>query len=241
MSQSNQTYYTVSQFIGGKHAFSSHNFKTKKQAEAFLGNYLDTQYSQVDYAIYKCRQREFISGTDLFSNDHLDNEYQEEEENYGEFLACMTVEPYGKGYLLRTDETDELFGEKYLEVYYSDDDETFETGFWNKRAKGWFFKKEYLDILLGCGAEYIGDEVDDSYEQCECANDECDEDFQEDLTGMTYAKYGKGYLLKCKKSDPRYGEKYFLEGWWMATHKGWFFKKEYLSMLKEYGAKIRRS
>ena len=62
-------------------------------------------------------------------------------------------------------------------------------------------------------------------------------DEEEDLDGMYFLRYGKGYILKTKKTDPRYGTKYFLDGFWNAKAKGWFFKREMKRFLKAHGAK----
>ena len=55
--------------------------------------------------------------------------------------------------------------------------------------------------------------------------------------GFELQKYGKGYLLKVDKDHPDWGKKYYFGGWWFPKQNGWFFKKEFVSFLKENGAK----
>jgi len=68
-----------------------------------------------------------------------------------------------------------------------------------------------------------------------------------DLSGMSLAKYKRGYLLKCDKDDCRWGDKYLLKGdlstkdgcgWWMPTKNGWFFKRDFKGELLNFGAKM---
>ena len=254
------TYYTVEQYLNGQFMFASDEFSSRAEAEQFLSDYQTLDHSDVSYAVFKCFTRDsIVENNEHYTPDECGAECEDQCEaqcnDYGLTcddepypLASMTIEDYGKGYLLRPNSDDDLFGEKY-----------FLDGWWNNRANGWFFKKESLHYLLELGAEYISDEVNDSYVEREVSEDsngvevtinnyeydeaeeEDDDDFEQDLTGMTFRKYGKGYLLKCKKSDPRYGEKYFLEGWWMPTQNGWFFKSEYKQFLRELGAKYKKS
>ena len=248
------TFYTVSQYINGQHAFSTDPFASKAEAEAFLEDYYTYTHDHVDYAIFKCKTRDFIRSAEdevgCEADDCCDEEYCEEGYDLSDTLASMTVEDYGKGFLLRANEDDERFGEKYLEVEdFSNPDEGV-IGYWITRAQGWFFKKHFLDVLLENGAEYISDEVYDGYEEAEVCDGEFEEEEEEEfeeeeedisLEGMKYRKYGKGYLLTCKKSNPLYGEGYLLNGWWNAKQNGWFFKKEFLQELKDHGAKKKKS
>ena len=56
------------------------------------------------------------------------------------------------------------------------------------------------------------------------------------LVGMTFEDYGKGYILRAPRSSQYYGDKYFLDGWWNAGQKGWFFKREFFDELMSLGA-----
>ena len=138
------TYYTISQFINGGHAFTSDIFKTRKEAQDFLKIYQTHGHEDVDYAILKSKTRDDISQSDstIFTVNSQEYENYEMEED----LSTMTVEDYGKGYLLRTNTEDERYGEKY-----------FLDGWWNKRAQGWFFMSDFLSGLLEMGAQYISD------------------------------------------------------------------------------------
>lgn len=54
--------------------------------------------------------------------------------------------------------------------------------------------------------------------------------------GLHIEPYGRGYVVHPKLSHPDYGEKYYYNGWWNTTAKGWFFKADQLSSLIEMGA-----
>lgn len=114
---------------------------------------------------------------------------------------------------------------------------------------------EHLDVLL---REVQGDDEDDAsdpdyapdhHEEHEYIQEEYIEDpvasdagpdsedeQDSDLSDMIFIRYGKGYVLKPHKVDPRYSAKYFLGGWWNAKAKGWFFKREMKKFLKAQGA-----
>lgn len=57
-----------------------------------------------------------------------------------------------------------------------------------------------------------------------------------DFSSMIIKSYGRGYLLVPPKSNQYFGDKYFHNGWWIKKQSAWFFKKEHLEMLQEYGA-----
>ena len=52
-------------------------------------------------------------------------------------FSDMTVEPYGKGYLLVPPEEHSDYGTKY-----------YHNGWWNENNDAWFFKKEHRTFLL---------------------------------------------------------------------------------------------
>ena len=62
------------------------------------------------------------------------------------------------------------------------------------------------------------------------------EDGDISLEGMFIRAYGKGYLLVPTSDCEFFGQKYFLDGWWMPSQKGWFFKAEFLDTLTNLGA-----
>ena len=55
------------------------------------------------------------------------------------------------------------------------------------------------------------------------------------LEGMFVKSHGKDIFSSASNSE-YYGEKYFLDGWWMPVHRGWFFKAEFLDTLTNLGA-----
>lgn len=152
-------------------------------------------------------------------------------------LSNMALTSYGKGYLLTTHSSDANYGKYY---YYDThgftdtemDEGTFtHVGFWNSKAKGWFFRKSSLQYLtdVAC-AKFIKDEPSDSFVM------------SDDLSNMSLTHYGKGYLLCPCKSDSRFGEKYYHlpdggQGWWRQDLSGWFFKSQYFEELVDMGAK----
>ena len=78
--------------------------------------------------------------------------------------------------------------------------------------------------------EYIEDPVDPA------DGPDTDEEQDSDLSDMIFIRYGKGYILKPHRVDPRYSAKYFLGGYWNEKAKGWFFKREMKKFLKAQGA-----
>ena len=81
--------------------------------------------------------------------------------------------------------------------------------------------------------------IEEEYIEDPVASDVGPEDSDEldsDLTDMIFVRYGKGYVLKPHRVDPRYGEGYFLGGFWNKKAKGWFFKREMKKFLKAQGA-----
>ena len=241
---SSSTYFIVHQFINNQFTMSSDPFNTLEGAQEFMRLLEELSVSEVlSYRVYQCSPYggrshiHFSNSDEVEIQDDLDDEYDYvEDEDYvpeddievlnedGELeepdLSEMTLREYGKGYLLECFEDDPYFGQKY-----------FLDGFWNSKAEGWFFKADQVDYLESLGA-FFEDELEE----------ECQEEFvDEDLSTMTYRKYGKGYLLKAKKSDERRGIKYFLNGWWMPEQRGWFFKKEYKGELKALGARYKKA
>ena len=141
-------------------------------------------------------------------------------------LSKMSLEEYGKGYLLKTYKKDTLYGEKYLM-----------DGFWNSGQKGWFFKEHDFDELVSMGAKFIKSEQDElltnSTELSSSITNDSFEYVHDDSEFMTnnnmavpkFIKYGKGWVLKAD-SNYKYetGLDYFEGGWWISSIKGWFFK-----------------
>ena len=62
-----------------------------------------------------------------------------------------------------------------------------------------------------------------------------DEENDNEYSEFEIRKYGKGYMVTCPSSNEHYGEKYFHNGWWFPSSKGWFFKKEFYNDLISMG------
>ena len=65
-----------------------------------------------------------------------------------------------------------------------------------------------------------------------------DSNSQPNLYGMTFEKYGKGYLLRPMPDCTFIGQKYLHDGWWMTRHDAWFFKADYYDILVDLGAEF---
>lgn len=156
-------------------------------------------------------------------------------------FSTMALSTYGKGYLLTTHSSHP----QYAKYYYYDthgftdtpqEDGTFTySGFWNSKAKGWFFKKSSFAYLTSeCGAKFIKDEPTTSASSFTMSDD---------LSSMTLTKYGKGYLLTPASGDSSSGTKYFDlpeggQGWWRQDLNGWFFRSMYYDELVDMGAQF---
>jgi hypothetical protein len=140
--------------------------------------------------------------------DDTGDENGDVEEDTTEMFVGMSLETYGKGYLLIPPNDHPDFGVKY-----------YHDGWWIPSQGGWFFKSENYDYLVD-----------------NCATDE--NALGEDLpyTGMTVSKHGRGYLLTPPSDHPNCGEKYYGDGWWIAKHNAWFFKSKHHQSLLDGGA-----
>ena len=78
------TFYTVSQYINGHHAFSTDPFASKEEAEAFLEDYYTYTHDHVDYAIFKCKTKDFIRSAKECEAGCDADDCCEEEEYYEE-------------------------------------------------------------------------------------------------------------------------------------------------------------
>lgn len=124
---------------------------------------------------------------------------------------------FGKGFMLypKDGTSDTYYGEKY-----------FVNGWWNTRHKAWFFKSEYMPMLMDLGATETG----------RCRKRKTSESAV-DLSGRYYDTYGRGFLLyPTSTSDPLYGQKYLLSGFWNDSAKGWFFRSRFEPELQTHGA-----
>ena len=151
---------------------------------------------------------------DSDEEEEEDDEEEDEEEEESEFadFSDMTLRKYGKGYLVIPPKSSQFYGEKYL----CQD----EIGWWMPKQRGWFFKIEYYEWLLNCGVN-----------MCSKTSK------NEDLSKMSLEEYGRGYILKTAESDPLYGQKYFMKGFWNTKQHGWFIQSKYYEDLISMGAK----
>ena len=198
--------YHVSITIGDNYHLFSNVFSTDKEARKLYNIISKMKLPNIDVILYQSKSKHIHFGSSSSSSS-----------DGSEDLSGMTVEEYGKGYLLVPTENDSRAGTKY-----------FLDGWWMSNQDAWFFKAKYLDNLINLGAVFDEDEDYVVVEQ--------DEDNLEDLSGMTITEHGKGYLLFPADGDSRYGTKYFLDGWWMPKYEAWFFKAEFVDLLEDLGA-----
>ena len=110
----------------------------------------------------------------------------------------MCFSEYGRGYMLYALKKHCLYGSKYLL-----------NGYWNQKAKGWFFKKTEFDRLIGFGAVYIKSEEEEPVEENTLNSSITEESFEyvsadSEVTADTMPKFSKiknsngktGWLLK---------------------------------------------
>jgi hypothetical protein len=192
--------------------FQSDVYETKGDANAFI-EYMNSDASEgVKYIVYK--NKALHSTTTPC--DYVYSEPEVKEEYSVEPLSDMYIQPYGRGFILVPPPDDYRRGKKY-----------FYDAWWNNSADAWFFKAEYLDKFIEMGAVYDDPDsllVEDTM----------------DLSDMKFKTYGKGLLLMPPDDNDHYGAKYFMEGWWMPTLRGWFFKQEHHDTLIEAGATFLR-
>ena len=153
-------------------------------------------------------------------------------------LVGMTLNSYGKGFLLRCDPSRDSWGIDYL---YG---KSAGSGWWMPRSNGWFFKSSWLDYLLAHGAVLV-DNSDEkkTHTKDDKRSDDKVETNPHSLDGMSIKYFGKGLILTCKTNHPSYQVPYlfgktFDGGWWNESSLGWFFKTDHLDYLIDRGAKL---
>ena len=160
-----------------------------------------------------------------------ENEEVEAEHANTYFLEGMCFSDYGRGYMLYALEKHCLYGSKYLL-----------NGYWNKKAKGWFFKQTEYDRLTGFGAIYIKSEEEEPVEENTLNSSITEESFEyvTDDTEVTNTmpkfsvakSLGKsGWLLKNKFELIENGT--FKGGKWVGN--GYFLtRKEKKTFMKQF-------
>ena len=167
-------------------------------------------------------------------SDTSDEELTEEDEDEHEDvdLSDMFFSVYGKGLLLTPPSGHEFYGQKY-----------FLSGWWMPKLNGWFFKSEFEDQLLELGAIKATIKSRKGSKRSKTASASSSSGT---LSGMTFTKYGKGYILTTDETDSRFGTKYLLSdvsngGFWNSNANGWFFRKSHFDLLRDRGAQYIKS
>ena len=151
-------------------------------------------------------------------------------------LTGLTFSDYGKGYILYPRSNTSFFGQKYLL-----------NGWWNSSLEGWFFKSEFYSQLVSHGATYDNTMSDLSDNEQENSSIVGPSPFshERDLSAFTIHEYGRGYVVKCSKSNKLFKNQtpYLLGnlGFWNKNANGWFFQKQYLASIKTLGAVFVKS
>jgi len=147
-------------------------------------------------------------------------------------LKNLYIKKYKNGLKIESDDTktNSLSGEPYVKLGNK-------WMYWNANMKCWFCSTTCEEDLIKGGAKWFSKRKSSNKKSSKrtktTKNSSTPEQFFKDMSLTTY---GKGYLLCPKKNHPDWGEKYYHEGWWMSTKKGWFFKKEYHNFLMINGA-----
>ena len=144
-----------------------------------------------------------ILDDECITSDEEDEVVVEEEVSFND----MKVYTYGKGLILIPKKSSKYYGTKY-----------FQGGFWTPNANGWFFKKDFLDILTKYGATFINKHIKSKSEI------KMDEGKKEHT--LKWEKYGRGFLLVPSENHPDKGIKYYYGGWWMPKKDAWFFREK---------------
>lgn len=163
-------------------------------------------------------------------------------------ISGLKFSNYGKGYLLMPNADTDFTGTKYLN-----------DGWWNQSQGGWFFWSHYFDDLISMGAVYTGERLssETSKRSSTRSSSKGSTDAQanertrvgpspfsetRDLSGFSIEPYGKGFIVRCAKSNPlfRRREPYLLGnlGWWNTSGQGWFFKNQYQAEVVRLGATV---
>jgi hypothetical protein len=152
-----------------------------------------------------------LAGGAILEDEYVFSETEDEEEEEV-YFNDMKVHTYGKGLILIPKKTSQYYGIKY-----------FQGGYWIDAVCGWFFKKDFLDILTKNGAQFMKKHIKSIYEkeQSKKATQE-----KEAKHTLKWEKYGRGFLLVPSENHPDKGIKYYYSGWWMPNKNAWFFREK---------------
>ena len=204
----------------------TNGLKILAQAAEYISNY-DTHDGEYDYGddgeVVEDDDCEYLPENDEASPDETVNSIE-----IGDFEGLI-FEDYGRGYMLRSSANsyEHFYGEPYLL-----------DGWWIDSQEGWFFKTEYFDQLIEYGATYVKAKPTKSATKAAKSVAKSANSIEiGDFGGLIFEDYGRGYMLRpADDMTSFYGEPYLLNGWWIDSQEGWFFKKEHFDQLIEYGA-----
>ena len=190
--------------------------------------------------------------------EEYDSEHGEEfDDSETPSLEGMFFRTYGKGYLLTPPADSEYFGVKY-----------FLDGWWMPKFNSWFFKHDHWEQLEELGATFVSKRSNKSKSGSARSGSKRSGSgsagskrsgaarsirFDHDFSGMSFTKYGKGFILTCDENDRRHGTAYLVDnsnrrgssvidgGFWNSSANGWFFKKTHFDFLVESGAQFIKS
>lgn len=225
----NDEYFGCPDFMGGTWMPQHRAWFFKSPAEA---------YSLLEYGVIQMEgvtdeQGHYISDAE-FDVLTITDEFVPStgEAPYAE-LCDMTLEEFGRGYMLYPESSHPNYGQKYLG-----------DGFWNDKQKGWFFRSRFLNDLLNSGfklstgeEEYEDGEIVES-DEFVVATGEAPYLELFNLGKSKLMKYGRGYMLQPKQSHKYYGQKYLGDGYWMPSQNGWFFRSRFLRDLVSSGFSV---
>ena len=234
---------------------NTHTFLSKNAAYDFVHEFCEPS-SKVYVFKTKCIRSfdpRILSSTELESDDedptyvpdsadeHNGNDIPEEYDSHDDSgeqpsLEGMFFRKYGKGFLLTPPSNSEYFGEKY-----------FIDGWWMPTQNSWFFKEESWELLEELGATFVSKRKGKSASRSTKSKSSIRvESSGYDFSGMSFTKYGKGYILTTDETDQRFGTKYLTPeltngGFWNNNANGWFFHKSHFDLLNSYGAQYIKS
>ena len=245
-SQSSQVYVYKTKCIkifDAEQSVASSGVRTRSQqadAESTFAHNVDMLIQAAEQADYNSEDdADYVpSGTDDDEDDYADMPDLEYD------LTGLQFSDYGKGYLLMPNADTDFTGAKYLN-----------NGWWNQSQGGWFFRSQYYDDLIAAGAVYTcaggvsSTTLPSSKRRAGASSGRGrsrvgPSPFSEtrDLSGFSIEPYGKGFIVRCAKSNPlfRRHEPYLLGnlGWWNSNGQGWFFQNQYQAEVVRLGATV---